>query len=135
MLRSVESQRSDGCVPPGSCQVERRGSGAFTDSPIPRRSEGTLTLHLLWLQTLDFETKSSYRLLVEVSNLHVDARFLPSGPFSDVATVRLLVQNVDEPPVFLSSVSRMAVSEAAAVGTEVGSVLARDPDATSSPVR
>lgn len=74
-------------------------------------------------------------LRVEVSNLYVDARFRSSGPFSDVATVRLLVQNVDEPPVFYSSVSRMTVSEAAAVGTEVGSVLARDPDATSSPLR
>lgn len=65
----------------------------------------------------------------------MDARFLSSGPFSDVATVRLLVQNVDEPPVFRSPVSRMMVSEAAAVGTEVGSVLARDPDATNGPIR
>lgn len=92
-------------------------------------------LGLLWLQNLDFETKSSYMLRVEASNLYVDARFLSSGPFSDVATVRLLVQNVDEPPVFHSSVSWMTVSEAAAVGTEVGSVLARDPDATNSPIR
>lgn len=92
-------------------------------------------LRLLWLQTLDFETKSSYRLRVEVSNLHVDTRFLSLGPFSDVASVRLLIQNVDEPPVFRSSVSRMVVSEAAAVGTEVGSVLARDPDGTGSPIR
>lgn len=64
----------------------------------------------------------------------MDARFLQLGPFSDVATVRLLVQNVDEPPVFLSPASSMAVSEAAAVGTEVGRVLARDPDARS-PIR
>lgn len=92
-------------------------------------------LGLFWLQNLDFETKSSYMLRVEASNLYVDARFLSSGPFSDVATVRLLVQNVDEPPVFHSSVSWMVVSEAAAVGTEVGSVLARDPDATNSPIR
>lgn len=96
------------------------------------RPEGTFTLRLLWLQPLDFETKSSYRLRIEASNLHVDARF--PGPFSDVATLRLLVQNVDEPPVFHSA-SRMTISEAAAVGTEVGSVLARDPDGTSSPIR
>lgn len=90
---------------------------------------------LLFLQTLDFETKSSYVLRVEASNRYVDARFLSTGPFSDVATVRLLVENVDEPPVFSSSVSRMAVSEAAAVGTDVGSVLAHDPDAANSPIR
>lgn len=90
---------------------------------------------LLWLQDLDFETKSSYMLRVEASNPYVDARFLSSGPFSDVVPVRLLVQNVDEPPVFHSAVSWMVVSEAASVGTEVGSVLARDPDATNSPLR
>lgn len=124
-------------VRPESCRAERRDTDAFRDSPTPRQPHtwATLTLRPLWLQTLDFETKSSYRLRVEVSNPHVDARFLPSGPFSDVATLRLLVQNVDEPPVFQASVSRMAVSEAAAVGTKVGSVGARDPDATGSPIR
>lgn len=90
---------------------------------------------LLSLQALDFEAKSSYMLRVEASNRYVDARYLSTGPFSDVATVHLLVQNVDEPPVFSSSVSRMVVSEAAPVGTDVGSVVAHDPDASNSPVR
>lgn len=79
--------------------------------------------------------KSSYVLRVEASNRYVDARFLSSGPFSDVTALRLLVQNVDEPPVFSSSISEMGISEAAAVGTEVGSLLAHDPDATNSPIR
>lgn len=52
-----------------------------------------------------------------------------------MATLRLLVENVDEPPVFTSSFSRLMISEAAAVGTAVGSVSAHDPDATNSPVR
>lgn len=86
-------------------------------------------------QTLDFETKSSYVLHVEASNRYVDTHFLSTGRFSDVATVRLLVENVDEPPVFSSPVSRMVVSEDAAVGTDVGSVSAHDPDATDNPVR
>ncbi|XP_056913219.1 cadherin-7-like isoform X1 [Takifugu flavidus] len=107
------------------------GLGTFSITTDSHTQEGLITLH----KNLDFETKSSYMLRVEASNLYVDARFLSSGPFSDVATVRLLVQNVDEPPVFHSSVSWMMVSEAAAVGTEVGSVLARDPDATNSPIR
>lgn len=63
------------------------------------------------------------------------ARHLSTLSFSDVAAVRLLVHNVDEPPVFSSSVNRMVVSEAAPVGTDVGSVAAHDPDATNSPVR
>lgn len=74
-------------------------------------------------------------LRVEASNRYVDAHFLTMGPFSDVATVRVLVENVDEPPIFSFAVSRMAISEAAAVGADVGSVLAHDPDATNSPIR
>lgn len=89
----------------------------------------------LFLQTLDFETKSSYTLHVEASNRYVDTRFLSAGPYSDTALVCVLVQNVDEPPIFSSPVSRMVVSEAAAVGTDVGSVSAYDPDTTNSPVR
>lgn len=90
---------------------------------------------LLSAQPLDFEAKSSYALRIEASNRHVASRYLSTLSFSDVAVVRLQVQNVDEPPVFSSSVSRMVVSEAAPVGTNVGSVAAQDPDATSSPVR
>lgn len=90
---------------------------------------------LLSPQPLDFEVKSSYTLRIEASNRHVASRYLSMLSFSDVAAVRLLVQNVDEPPVFSSSVSWMVVSEAAPVGTDVGSVAAHDPDATNSPVR
>lgn len=90
---------------------------------------------LLSPQPLDFEVKSSYTLRIEASNRHVASRYLSTLSFSDVTAVRLQVQNVDEPPVFSSSVSRMVVSEAAPVGTDVGSVAAHDPDATNSPVR
>lgn len=90
---------------------------------------------LLSPQLLDFEIKSSYTLRIEVSNRHVATRYLSMLSFSDVAAVRLLVQNVDEPPVFSSSVSLMVVSEGAPAGTDVGSVAAHDPDATNSPVR
>ncbi|XP_068565349.1 cadherin-7-like [Cebidichthys violaceus] len=105
------------------------GLGTFRIITDPNTQEGLVTLH----KTLDFETKSSFTLCVEVSNRYVDTRFLSMTPFSDVVTIRLLVENVDEPPVF-SSVSRMVVSEAAAVGTDVGSVSAHDPDTTYSPV-
>lgn len=90
---------------------------------------------LLSPQPLDFEVKSSYTLRIEASNRHVASRYLSTLSFSDVAVVRLLVQNVDEPPVFSSAVSRVVISEAAPVGTNVGSVAAQDPDATNSPVR
>ncbi|XP_036940813.1 cadherin-7-like isoform X2 [Acanthopagrus latus] len=109
------------------------GDGAGTFSIITDQStqEGLITVH----KTLDFETKSSYMLRVEASNRYVDARFLSAGPFSDMATVRLLVENVDEPPMFSAPVSQMVISEGAAVGTDVGSVSAHDPDSTNSPIR
>ncbi|CAL8313597.1 unnamed protein product, partial [Gadus morhua 'NCC'] len=92
--------------------------------------EGLLTLQ----KVLDYEARPSYTLTVEVTNRYVDPRFVALGPFSDRATVRLLVKNVDEPPVFSSDLAKMAVSEAVDVGTSVGRVSALDPDSTNSPV-
>lgn len=86
-------------------------------------------------KNLDFETKTTYSLRIEASNRHPDSRFLSQGMFSDTAMVRLIVENVDEPPVFSSSLSKMVVSEAAKVGTIVGTVSANDPDSTNSPIR
>ncbi|KAM3603776.1 uncharacterized protein V6R79_001944 [Siganus canaliculatus] len=107
------------------------GLGTFSIVTDPDTYEGLITLQ----KVLDFETKSSYMLRVEVSNRFVDSRFASLGPFNDVTTLRLLVDNVDESPVFSSYISRMLISEAAAVGTDVGSVVAHDPDATNSPIR
>uniref|UniRef100_A0A3B4ZPP2 Cadherin 7 n=1 Tax=Stegastes partitus TaxID=144197 RepID=A0A3B4ZPP2_9TELE len=107
------------------------GLGTFRILSDPDTQEGLVILQ----KVLDFETKSSYTLRIEASNRYVDTRYLSAGPFSDTATVRLLVENVDEPPVFSSFVSRMVVSEAAPIGTDVGSVSAHDPDTFDSPVR
>ena len=61
-------------------------------------------------QVLDYEARPSYTLTVEVTNRDVDPRFVALGPFSDRATVRLLVKNVDEPPVFSSDLAKMAAA-------------------------
>eukprot|EP00079_Xenopus_tropicalis_P036748 XP_017950519.1 PREDICTED: cadherin-7 [Xenopus tropicalis] len=86
-------------------------------------------------QELDYESKTSYTLRIEASNKHVDTRFLSVGPFMDTTTVKLVVEDVDEPPVFSSRFYSMVESEAAKVGTSIGTVTAHDPDATNSPVR
>lgn len=49
--------------------------------------------------------------------------------------VRVTVENVDEPPIFSSPLSKMVISEAAKVGTIIGTVSALDPDTTNSPIR
>ncbi|XP_072114376.1 cadherin-7a isoform X1 [Mobula birostris] len=93
--------------------------------------EGIITLQ----KELDFEKKSSYSLKIEVTNTHVDSQFEALGPFADTATVKLVVEDVDEPPEFSSLLYKMSVSEAARVGTAIGTVSAHDPDKANNPVR
>uniref|UniRef100_A0A8C2Z3I3 Cadherin domain-containing protein n=1 Tax=Cyclopterus lumpus TaxID=8103 RepID=A0A8C2Z3I3_CYCLU len=68
-------------------------------------------------------------------NDHVDTRFLPLDEFRDRTTLKIVVEDVDEPPVFLPAAREWKVPENAAVGTVVGSVSARDTDAVNNPVR
>ncbi|XP_026857076.2 cadherin-7a [Electrophorus electricus] len=111
--------------------IEGDGLGVFRVEPDRDTQEGVIILQ----KSLDFETKTSYALKIEASNRNTDPRFRAHGPFSDTAMVRLAVDNVDEPPVFVAPLSRMAVSEAAKVGTVVGTVSALDPDSSNSPIR
>uniref|UniRef100_A0A3P8ST76 Cadherin domain-containing protein n=1 Tax=Amphiprion percula TaxID=161767 RepID=A0A3P8ST76_AMPPE len=82
-------------------------------------------------------TQEGVILLVKVNavNDHVDTRFLALEEFSDRATLKIVVEDVDEPPVFLSPLYEWKVPENAAVGTVVGSVSARDTDTVNSPIR
>ncbi|XP_057233400.1 cadherin-8 isoform X2 [Malurus melanocephalus] len=84
---------------------------------------------------LDFETKKSYTLKVEAANIHIDPRFLSGGPFKDTATVKIVVEDADEPPVFSSPTYLLEVHENAALNSVLGQVTAHDPDVSSSPIR
>lgn len=86
-------------------------------------------------QPLDFERKRQYSLRIQVDNVHVSPRFFSMGPFRDEATVKIQVEDVDEPPVFERSSYVMEVKEDAARNTVIGSVSASDPDVGRSPVR
>ncbi|NXQ11838.1 CADH7 protein, partial [Peucedramus taeniatus] len=111
--------------------VDGDGLGVFKVSVDKDTQEGIITIQ----KELDFEAKTSYTLRIEAANMHVDPRFLSLGPFSDMTTVKIIVEDVDEPPVFTSRLYSMVVSEAAKVGTIIGTVAAHDPDASNSPVR
>ena len=84
-------------------------------------------------QPLDFETKKSYVLKVEATNL----KFEPNsgGPYKDTATVKIAVEDSDEPPVFSKPTYVLEVNENAAINTVIGTVTAQDPDSTGSLVR
>lgn len=84
---------------------------------------------------LDFEKKKVYTLKVEASNPHVESRFLYLGPFKDAATVRITVEDVDEPPAFSKLAYILQVREDAQINTTIGAVTAQDPDAARNPVK
>ncbi|KAK1172112.1 hypothetical protein AOXY_G4606 [Acipenser oxyrinchus oxyrinchus] len=111
--------------------IDGDGLGMFKVSTDKETQEGVITLQ----KELDFETKASYTLRIEATNKNIDPQFLSLGPFSDTTNVKVIVEDVDEPPVFTSPVNRMVVSEAAKVGTIIGTVAAHDPDASNSLIR
>ncbi|XP_068455441.1 cadherin-6-like [Clinocottus analis] len=86
-------------------------------------------------QPLDFERKRQYSLRIQVENSHINPRFYSAGPFRDEATVKISVEDVDEPPVFERASYVMEVKEDAARNTAIGSVSASDPDDKNSLVR
>ncbi|XP_068253245.1 cadherin-6 isoform X3 [Nyctibius grandis] len=93
--------------------------------------EGIITVK----KALDFENKNLYILKVEATNTHVDPRFLYLGPFKDSATVRIQVEDVDEPPVFSRPAYIMEVKEDVPINNVIGTVTAQDPDAAKNPVK
>lgn len=71
---------------------------------------------------------------IQVQNTEVNPRFMSAGS-KDMATVRISVEDVDEPPVFDKSSYKMEVKEDAAPGVAVGSVSAMDPDGARKMLR
>nr|XP_033960130.1 cadherin-18-like [Pseudochaenichthys georgianus] len=103
----------------------------FTITTDAERREGIVSLK----QPLNYEKRKVHTLNIEGSNTHPDARFSHLGPFKDSTTLRVIVGDVDEPPVFSMDYYIMDTYENSAVGTQVGTVTAVDPDSTNSAIR
>lgn len=99
------------------------------------RERFTHCLSVSLLQPLDFEKKRQYNLRVQVENVHVNPRFFSAGPFRDEASIKIIVEDVDEPPVFERASYVMEVKENAGRNTIIGSISASDPDDKSSLIR
>ncbi|XP_019062997.1 cadherin-10 isoform X2 [Fukomys damarensis] len=93
--------------------------------------EGIITIK----KPLDYESRRLYTLKVEAENTHVDPRFYYLGPFKDTTIVKISIEDADEPPAFSRSSYLFEVHEDIEVGTIIGTVMARDPDSASSPIR
>uniref|UniRef100_A0A3P9N0T3 Cadherin-12 n=1 Tax=Poecilia reticulata TaxID=8081 RepID=A0A3P9N0T3_POERE len=106
-------------------------SSTFIIETDPVTQEGVILLAM----PLDYESKRRYTMVAEAANNHPDTRFLPLDEFSDRTTLKIFVEDVDEPPVFLSALYEWKIPENAAVGTVVGTVSARDTDTVNNPIR
>ncbi|KAH1181372.1 cadherin-8 isoform X1 [Mauremys mutica] len=111
--------------------IEGDGMDIFEITSDVQTQDGIIRLR----KPLDFETKKSYTLKVEAANVHIDPRFISGGPFKDTATVKIVVEDADEPPVFSSPTYLLEVHENAAINSVIGQVTAHDPDVSSSPIR
>ncbi|XP_066481890.1 cadherin-6 isoform X3 [Tiliqua scincoides] len=111
--------------------IEGDGSEMFGVVTDKETQEGIITVK----KALDFEKKRQFTLKVEAANPHVDSRFLYLGPFKDVATVRILVEDVDEPPVFSRPAYVLEVKEDVHINTVIGAVTAQDPDIAKNPIK
>ncbi|KAG8455454.1 hypothetical protein GDO86_001583 [Hymenochirus boettgeri] len=83
---------------------------------------------------LDYESRRSFTFRVEVMNTVIDPQYIRHGPFKDVATVRVTVVDVNEPPLFSQELYTVSVLENLPPGAIVGKVQAQDPDLQSSSI-
>ncbi|XP_020818936.1 cadherin-24 [Phascolarctos cinereus] len=111
--------------------LDGEGAETFSISTDAQGRDGLLTIR----KPLDFESRRSYAFRVEATNTLIDPAYLRRGPFKDVASVRVVVQDAPEPPVFTHSTYHLAVPENSAPGTLVGRVSAMDLDSPASPIR
>ncbi|KAM7423627.1 hypothetical protein PAMA_000127 [Pampus argenteus] len=109
--------------------IEGDDQGVFEIITDTQTQEGILRLK----KPLDFETKRAYTLKVEATNIRSEPS--TGGPFKDTATVKVVVEDSDEPPVFSKPMYSLEVNENAPINTVIGTVTARDPDSSGSLVR
>ncbi|XP_031217981.1 cadherin-24 isoform X3 [Mastomys coucha] len=111
--------------------LDGEGSEAFSISTDSQGQDGLLTVR----KPLDFETRRSYTFRVEATNTLIDPAYLRRGPFKDVASVRVAVQDAPEPPAFTQATYHLVVPENKVPGTLVGQISASDLDSPASPIR
>ncbi|XP_060729471.1 cadherin-18-like [Tachysurus vachellii] len=107
------------------------GAAMFSISADSEKREGVISLR----KHLDYETKKAYTLSIEGANTHMDPRFSHLGPFKDTTTLKIIVGDVDEAPIFPMDYYIMDIYENMPAGTDVGVVTAQDPDNTRGKIR
>ncbi|MEE6464621.1 hypothetical protein FKM82_006303, partial [Ascaphus truei] len=112
--------------------IEERGDfNAFDIITDNTTQEGIVLLK----KAMNYESKKRYNIRVKAINRYIDERFMKHGLFEDTSTIRINIEDVDEPPLFILQEYYMKIFENAACGSYIGSVTARDPDKTNSAIR
>ncbi|KAM3928467.1 cadherin-9-like isoform 2-T2 [Leptodactylus fuscus] len=84
---------------------------------------------------LDFESQRIHTFQVEAANVYEDSRFTHLSAFKDTAIVKVLLQDVDEAPLFSKPFYMFEVNEDTKEGSIIGRVTAQDPDSVKSSVK
>ncbi|XP_040266775.1 cadherin-15 [Bufo bufo] len=97
--------------------------GAFSVRTDPQTNEGILAL----VKPLDYEANAIHNLTVFAEN---EAPLLPSVPRTSrsQARIKVIVKNVNEPPVFSENPMMVRVKERISPGSVIGAFTAKDPD-------
>ncbi|XP_061602703.1 cadherin-8 [Cololabis saira] len=109
--------------------IEGDDQGVFEIITDGQTQEGIFRLK----KPLDYERKRAYTVKVEATNIRSEPS--SGGPFKDTATVHIVVEDADEPPLFSKPMYLLEVNENAPINTVIGTVTARDPDSSASVVR
>ncbi|NXN12012.1 CAD15 protein, partial [Indicator maculatus] len=103
--------------------LEGDPEGAFTIRTDPYTNDGVLSV----AKPLDHEVRDRFELTVSVRNEQPLDSVAAASPRA-LATVRVRVRDVNEPPVFRDNPRRVSVLEGSPPGTSVTTFTASDPD-------
>ncbi|XP_068006997.1 cadherin-15 [Melanerpes formicivorus] len=103
--------------------LEGDPEGAFAIRTDPYTNDGVLSV----AKPLDHEVRDRFELTVSVRNERPLAASAAASPRA-LATVRVRVRDVNEPPVFRENPRRVSVLEGSPPGTPVTTFTASDPD-------
>ncbi|XP_004638328.1 cadherin-19 [Octodon degus] len=84
---------------------------------------------------VDFEQQNHYGIRAKVRNRHVEEKLMTYHMETSTTYIRVQVEDVDEPPVFLSPYYVFESFEGTPHGSHIGIVSATDPDQRKSPIR
>ncbi|XP_063509867.1 cadherin-19 isoform X1 [Pongo pygmaeus] len=84
---------------------------------------------------VDFEYQNHYGIRAKVKNHHVDEHLMKYHTEPSTTFIKIQVEDVDEPPLFLLPYYIFEIFEETPQGSFVGVVSATDPDNRKSPIR